>query len=282
MSVPSSPSTSNLRTQGFGVTDRYDAWWAEQVFTIVVMALFTVYALWRASENGHFEVGPYFSPFYSPNLKAMFPQAFEWVQFSPAFLILWAPLGFRGTCYFYRRTYYRAVFNDPPACAVDKPKQGLLRPLADYTGETVFPFVLQNFHRYFLYVALVLVGFHWYHAIESIQHNGQLGFGVGSLIIWLDTIFLSLYVFSCHSLRHLIGGKLNFFTNGLFNKFRFNLWKGQTILNQEHWFYAWGSLFTVGLCDLYIRLVSAGVIKDWNTWGIDFASMAHAAQQLPH
>jgi hypothetical protein len=83
-----------------------------------------------------------------------------------------------------------------------------LRPLADYTGETLFPFVLQNFHRYFLYVALVLVVFHWVHAFESIFYNGQIGFGVGSLIVWLDTIMLTLYVFSCHSLRHLIGGKL--------------------------------------------------------------------------
>jgi hypothetical protein len=188
-------------------------------------------------------------------------------------------LGFRGTCYFYRRTYYRALFNDPPACAVDKPKQGLFRPLADYTGETLFPFILQNFHRYFLYVALVLVAFHWYHAVNSLFYNGQLGFGTGSLIIWVDTIFLTLYVFSCHSLRHLIGGKLNRFTNGWFSKFRFNLWSGQTVLNQEHWFYAWGSLFTVGLCDLYIRLVSSGVLIDWNTWGVNFAAMAQA---LPH
>ncbi|MFN7311767.1 MAG: hypothetical protein ACK5T0_10455, partial [Vampirovibrionales bacterium] len=160
--------SKNLVTQGFGKTDRKDAWWWEQVFTVVALTVFGLYGVYRAFENGYYEVGPYLSPFYSPNLKAMFPQAFEWLQVSPAFLILWAPMGFRGTCYFYRRTYYRAIFNDPPACSVDKPKQGLLRPLADYTGETLFPFILQNFHRYFLYVALVLVVFHWVHAFESI------------------------------------------------------------------------------------------------------------------
>lgn len=264
--------SKNLVTQGFGKTDRKDAWWWEQVFTIVALTVFGFYGIYRAFENGFYEVGPYLSPFYSPNLKAMFPESFEWLKLSPAFLILWAPLGFRGTCYFYRRTYYRAIFNDPPACAVDKPKQGFLRPLADYTGETLFPFVLQNFHRYFLYVALILVVFHWVHAFESLMYNGQIGFGVGSLIIWLDTIMLTLYVFSCHSLRHLIGGRLNSFTGGFFSRLAYLKWFNQTKLNQEHWFYAWVSLFTVGLCDLYIRLVASGAITDWNTWGVNWSS----------
>jgi hypothetical protein len=263
-------SAKSLVTQGFGKTGRQDAWWWEQVFTVVTLGLFTVYGVYRAFENGYFEVGPYLSPFYSPNLKAMFPQAFEWLKLSPAFLILWAPLGFRGTCYFYRRTYYRAIFNDPPACAVDKPKQGFLRPMMDYTGETLFPFILQNFHRYFLYVALVLVVFHWVHAFQSLFYNGQLGVGVGSLIVWLDTILLTLYVFSCHSLRHLIGGRLNSFTGGLFSRLAYVKWFNQSKLNQEHWFYAWASLFTVGLCDLYIRLVASGAIVDFNTWGINW------------
>ncbi|MCS6266989.1 MAG: succinate dehydrogenase [Vampirovibrio sp.] len=265
-----------LKTQGFGITDRKDAWWWEQVFTIVVMGLFTIYATWAAAANAYFEVGPYFSPFYSPNLKAMFPEAFSWMSFSPAFLILWAPLGFRGTCYFYRRTYYRAIFNDPPACAVDKPKVGLLRWAADYTGETLFPFVLQNFHRYFMYAALVLVVFHWKHVWDSMFYKGQFGVGVGSLVILLDAVLLSLYVFSCHSLRHLLGGKLNNFMANIFSKFRFSLWEGQTVLNGQHWFYAWASLFTVGLCDLYIRLTAMGVIKDWNTWGIDWLTVLPA------
>jgi hypothetical protein len=271
-------TTPALKTEGFGITDRRDAWWWEQVFTIVVMTIFSIYAFWAAAQNAHFEIGPYFSPFYSPNLKAMFPDLFSWLSFSPAFLILWAPLGFRGTCYFYRRTYYRAIFNDPPACAVDKPKVGTLRWVADYTGETLFPFVLQNFHRYFMYVALVLVAFHWKHLIDSMFYKGQFGFGIGSLVILLDTLLLSLYVFSCHSLRHLLGGKLNNFMANAFSKLRFGLWNGQSILNGQHWFYAWASLFTVGLCDLYIRLVSMGIIADWNTWGVDWTKVpiAHA------
>ena len=37
---------------------------------------------------------------------------------SPAILILIFPLGFRFTCYYYRRSYYRSFWWSPPACAV--------------------------------------------------------------------------------------------------------------------------------------------------------------------
>jgi hypothetical protein len=255
--------TPTLRTQGYGVTERRDAWWWEQVFTLVALGGFSVYAFWAVSQNAYFEAGPYLSPFYSPNLAHMFPALAQWLPFSPAFLVLWIPLGFRGTCYFYRRTYYRAIFNSPPACAVDKPKG----TPANYTGERGFPFVLQNLHRYFLYFAIVLAAFQWVHVAHAFSYNGQLGFGLGTLIMLADAILLTLYVFSCHSVRHAIGGRLNTFTNGWLSKFRFKVWGLQTVFNQEHWFYAWASLFTVGLADVYIRLLAMGVLQDWNTWG---------------
>ncbi len=34
-------------------------------------------------------------------------------------LVLWIPLGFRATCYYYRKAYYRAFFFDPPACRTE-------------------------------------------------------------------------------------------------------------------------------------------------------------------
>ena len=37
-------------------------------------------------------------------------------------LVAWVPLGFRGTCYYYRKAYYRAFFWDPPACAIEEPR----------------------------------------------------------------------------------------------------------------------------------------------------------------
>ena len=59
-----------------------------------------------------------------------------------ALLVLPFLLGFRLTCYYYRRAYYRAFWQSPPACAVAEPH-------AKYTGETSFPLIFQNLHRYF-------------------------------------------------------------------------------------------------------------------------------------
>ena len=69
---------------------------------------------------------------------------------SAALIILIFPLGFRMTCYYYRKAYYRAFWLSPPACGVAEPHQA-------YSGETRLPLILQNVHRYFWYAA-VLVG----------------------------------------------------------------------------------------------------------------------------
>jgi hypothetical protein len=265
------PLPQGFRSEGTSKTEVTGAWWNENTFTLCALIVFGIYGVWAAAQNGHYHAGSYLSPFYSPQLKEMFPSFFSWVSFSPAFLVLWAPLGFRGTCYFYRRAVYRAAFNSPPACGVDTPKFQLFK---EYMGETVFPFVLMNFHRYFLYFALILAAFHWYHVFQSLFYKGQFGFGVGSFVILLDSILLTLYVGSCHSLRHLIGGKLNNFSGGLLSKLSYGIWNGQSKINLHHWLYAWVSLFTVGFADLYIRLVSMGIWTDWNTWGASFASVA--------
>ncbi len=155
----------------FGRTMRRDAWWIELVPIILVLGAFSVYATWRAFENEFYEWGPYLSPFYSPLIKI------SWWPLSPALLILWAPLGFRATCYYYRKAYYRAFFLDPPACAVGESRSH------NYRGETAFPFILQNLHRYFLYVALIFLIILWYDAIRAFWFNGRFGIGLGSLVL---------------------------------------------------------------------------------------------------
>ena len=55
-----------------------------------------------------------------------------WLVFSPAMLILWAPGGFRFTCYYYRGAYYKAFWADPPSCAVGEPRK-------TYCGERSVP-----------------------------------------------------------------------------------------------------------------------------------------------
>jgi hypothetical protein len=237
---------------GFGKTMRRDAWWLELIPVIIVLGGFGIYATVRAFEGAYYEWGPYLSPFYSP----LIDPHHRWWPFSPAILILGAPLGFRATCYYYRKAYYRAFFLDPPACAV-----GESRPHR-YSGETRFPFILQNLHRYFLYLALIFLIILWYDAIRAFWFNGHFGIGVGSLVLLANIILLSFYTFSCHSLRHIIGGKVDCFSCVTLGGPRRAAWRSTSFLNEHHMLFAWLSLCSVGLADFYIRLVATGTVQD--------------------
>ena len=233
-------------------TLRRDAWWTEAIPVIILLGGFGAYATFRAFEGKFFEWGPYLSPFYSPLIDA----SHRWWPWSPALLILVFPLGFRVTCYYYRKAYYRAFFMDPPACAVGESAH------RNYRGETGFPFILQNIHRYFLYGAIVFLCFLWYDAIRAFWFDGHFGVGLGSLVLLVNIIFLTLYLLSCHSLRHLVGGKLDCFSCSAFNRSRHGIWKRASFLYEHHMLFAWISLITVGFADFYVRMVSSGMIKD--------------------
>src|SRR6266404_846789 len=217
-----SGSPTLLPESRLGSTLRRDPWWMEILPVAVVLGGFGVYATLRAFENAYYFWGPYLSPFYSPLVD---PQH-RWWPFSPALLILAGPLGFRATCYYYRKAYYRAFFLDPPACAVGE------SPRRNYLGETSFFF------------------------------DGRFGVGVGSLVLTLNVSLLSLYTFSCHSLRHLAGGKLDCFSCANFGRSRFAAWRVSTFLNERHMLFAWCSLFSVGLADFYVRMLASGAIRD--------------------
>jgi hypothetical protein len=233
-------------------TLRQDAWWVEILPVVTVLSVFGIYATLRAFEGKFYEWGPYLSPFYSP----LIDPEHHWWPWSPAILILLGPLGFRATCYYYRKAYYRAFFMDPPACAVSE------RGQKKYCGETAFPFILQNIHRWFLYVAFVFLGFLWYDVVLAFFFPDGVGVGVGTVIMFINIVLLTMYTFSCHSLRHLVGGKLDCFSCSTFGPARHGAWRGLSILNERHMLLAWLSLFSVGLTDLYIRLLATGTLKD--------------------
>src|SRR5258706_2922504 len=142
--------------RSLGQTSRRDVWWVWPVLVFLGLSTFVVYATWAAFQGDHYHFGPYLSPFYSPELfgdspHALFgPKPAWWpgaIPFSGALLILWAPGGFRFTCYYYRGAYYKSFWGDPPACSVGEPRK-------HYLGEHRLPLILQNVHRYFLYLAL--------------------------------------------------------------------------------------------------------------------------------
>jgi len=229
---------------------RHDAWWVEPLIVVVVLAGFSVYATWAAFQGKHYEFGNYLSPFYSPLLKP------KWWPLSPALLVLGAPLGFRGTCYYYRKAYYRAFFADPMACAVGEPRG------SGYAGEASFPFVLQNIHRYLIYLAIPILFFLWWDIVRGFIFDGRFGIGVGSLMLLASNMLLTFYTFSCHSIRHLVGGRVDCFSCVVAGGPRHKVWTTQSWLNAHHMAWAWWSLFFVCAADLYVRLCAMGVLHD--------------------
>ena len=255
-------TVSILEHKGFGVTQRRDNWWIKPLLVFIGLSAFGVYSTWAAWQGNNFlftgHGAYYLSPFYSPQVQLWFGLH---LPFSFAFLILWIPLGFRATCYYYRKTYYRAFFLDPAACAVGEPKH------RHYHGERKFPFTVQNIHRYFFYLATIVLLFLWYDAVRAFFFRGttghlHFGVGVGSVVMLVNVIALSGFSFGCNSLRHLVGGKLDCFSCSRTARARYKIWGKVSILNLRHAEWAWVSLFSVGLTDLYIRLCAMGVLHD--------------------
>ena len=252
-----------LRNGGFGTTMRKDRWWVEPLLVFLGYTAFTVYANWAILENAFYELPGtgYLSPMYSPLLFRDQPGWWpSFIPYSAAWFILWAPLGFRFTCYYYRGAYYKGFWADPPSCAVGEP--GLRK---NYRGERFFPLIFQNVHRYFLYLAILFIFLLTYDAWLGLWFDGpngpgtQFGIGVGSLVLILNPILLGLYTFGCHSLRHLIGGRKDILSNAGLQK---NCYDCVSHLNKNHMKWAWISMFYVGFVDLYIRMCAKGIWTD--------------------
>ena len=265
------PARVTSAPQSFGGTMRTDVWWSQPLLVFLGLATFVVYSTWAAFQGNHYHFGPYLSPFYSPEVfgesahswfgpkPAWWP---GWLLFSPALLVLWAPGGFRLTCYYYRGAYYKSFWADPPACTVGEPRK-------TYRGENSFPLIMQNVHRYFLYLALlfilVLVSDVW-HALwftDPATGNARFGIGVGTIVLAINVVLLGGYTFGCHSLRHLVGGFRDQLSRSRVN---YSAYRCVGCLNQRHMLWAWMSLCWVGFSDLYVRLCSMGIWHDWRLW----------------
>ncbi len=222
-----------------------------------------MYSTWRAFANADYYAAPYVSPFYSPclaeNCRPMHAGPNTdllggWWGISPAIIILIFPLGFRLTCYYYRKAYYRGFWASPPACAVAEPHQ-------KYTGETRFPLILQNVHRYFFYAAILVAGILTYDTVLSFrdEHYAWGHMGLGTLVFLLNITLIWAYTLSCHSCRHIVGGKLKHFSR---HPVRYRAWQFVGRLNARHMLLAWASLVSVALADFYVYLVASGVFDD--------------------
>lgn len=248
-------------------TRRTDLWWLQPLLVFLGLSAFIVYSTWAAFQGVHYTYLGYLSPFYSPEIFGSSPHAWfgerpplwpAWLPFTPALLILWAPGGFRFTCYYYRGAYYKAFWLSPSNCTVGKPLKG-------YRGEKKIPLVLQNIHRYFLYLALVFLVFlsidvwhaHWFPTEDG---GTEFGIGVGTIVLLINVLLLGSYTLGCHSLRHLIGGKKDCVSTSVGGAMPY---KCVSCLNRKHMLFAWLSLFWVGFTDFYVRMCSMGVFTDW-------------------
>ncbi|MGV9990476.1 hypothetical protein [Streptomyces sp. NPDC003374] len=242
---------------------RTDRWWLAPAATAAGLFAFVVYSTWRAFANADYYAAPYVSPFYSPclaeNCRPMHagPNAAlfgSWWAISPAIIILIFPLGFRLTCYYYRKAYYRGFWASPPACAVAEPHR-------TYTGETRFPLILQNIHRYFFYAAIPVAGVLTYDTVLSFrdEHYRWGHMGLGTLVFLANIVLIWAYTISCHSCRHIVGGQLKHFSR---HPVRYRAWRLVSRLNARHMLLAWSSLVSVALADFYVYLVASGVFDD--------------------
>jgi hypothetical protein len=262
-------TVGEVRVPGLGTTRRKDAWWVAPLVQGLVFVAFSVYVTWAALQNANYWVPGtnYLSPFYAPELWGDSPHAWfgpkpDWLPypsflpFSPAVLILGGPLGFRMTCYYYRKFLYRSYLASPPSCAV-----GTLTG-ASYKGERKGLLLIMNLHRYFLYLALGFIVVLTWDAIRSFSFDGKFGIGVGSLVLTANSVLLACFTFGCNSLRHLVGGGTDCFSCAKGGNLKYAAWRGVSVFNRHHMLWAWVSMFAVAFADVYVRLVASGVWHD--------------------
>ncbi|HLU32484.1 MAG TPA: hypothetical protein VKZ74_00470 [Natronosporangium sp.] len=243
-------------------TLRPDRWWLTPALVVAGLTAWLAYGVIRVFMQRWYWVEEYhyLTPFYSPcTSTGCEPGASHFGQFTPDHpLIPYAALSlpflllFRLTCYYYRRAYYRSFWLSPPACAVpDAHKR--------YTGETRFPLIFQNLHRYMFYIALVITLVNTYDAILAFNGENGFGIGVGNFVLLGNVLMLWAYTISCHSCRHVFGGRLKHFSR---HPLRYRWWTFVSKLNTRHMEWAWITLGTLALTDAYIMAVSAGWITD--------------------
>jgi hypothetical protein len=253
--------------RGFGTTSRRDSWWMAPLGVFLGLSAFVVYATWAAFQGEHYHYGPYLSPFYAPELWGESPHAWfgtkpPWwpgfLTFSPALLILPFPGGFRFTCYYYRGAYYKAFWADPPSCAVGEPRKS-------YLGENSFPLILQNVHRFFMWVAIVFIALLAYDVWNAFWFTNpvtgakEFGIGVGTIVLGVNVVLLASYTWGCHVLRHVVGGRKKEISKSPVCDMAYTCVSG---LNVRHQLFAWCSLFSVMFADVYVRMCSMGIFTD--------------------
>jgi hypothetical protein len=259
---PTLPAGARPRASIDAKTLRTDRWWLAPLLTVSLLTLWVAYATVRAFMQKWYWVDQYhyLTPFYSPCVSnGCDPNSAEFGRFLPdwpfipfASLTLPFLLLFRLTCYYYRRAYYRSFWASPPACGVPDGHRS-------YSGETRFPLIFQNAHRYAFYAAVLISFVNTWDAIVAFHSPKGFGFGLGNVVLVANVVMLWAYTMSCHSCRHIVGGRLKHFSK---HPLRYWAWLQISKLNAKHMQLAWITLGTLMLTDAYVMSVSAGWFND--------------------
>ena len=257
-------ATTGIHSPGRAKIDadtlRTDRWWLQPLGVFLALTAFVVYSAWRVFSGKYYYSAPYISLFYSPCLTTQCVEGAEpggpisWWMLSPSLLIAWIPLTFRFSCYYYRKAYFRSFWLSPPACAVAEPH-------TTYSGERKLPLILNNLHRYALYLALILNVILTIDAVMAFRTpDGKWGYlGLGTLILTFNAVALWFYTLSCHSCRNITAGRITHFSK---HPVRYKLWTQVSKLNTRHQQLAWTTLATLAITDFYVMSVAAGWIND--------------------
>ena len=129
--------------------------------------------------------------------------------------------------------------------------------------ETAFPFILQNLHRYFLYLAFFPLFFLWLDAAPRRRPRRRVADRARrSPILFVNAALLTGYSLSCHSLRHLVGGRIDCFSCTPPDAGPLHALAAAHVAEPAPHAWAWASLISVTLADVYVRLLALGVITD--------------------
>jgi hypothetical protein len=260
--TPSAGPNGNGRAAIPARTLRTDNWRKAPIITVILLTLWILYAVVRAFMQKWYWVEDYhyLTPFYSPCVStgcegdsSLFGRFLPDIAIFPFAMLTLPFLGlFRLTCYYYRRAYYRSYWGSPPACAVPDFHK-------TYGGESRLPLILQNSHRYFFYFAVLLSIVNTIDAVLAFHSPTGFGIGLGTIILVINVVLLWAYTISCHSCRHIVGGRLRHFSK---HPLRYRAWGFVSTLNTKHMQLAWTTLGTLVVADFYVMAVAAGWISD--------------------
>ncbi len=228
---------------GLGKTRRVDRWWVAPgvqatLFTVCATYLFISGILLTPLFGTPYEVDHYLSPLFSPLIR---PEGCR-----PGSAPACSSCGCRSG------SVRRATTTARPTTASTsriRPVAPLASPpsIAATRWRSALPFILQNLHRCSCTSrSSRSSSCGWMPSWRS-RTPVSGGSGLGVAILLVNAFLLTGYSLSCHSLRHLVGGRLDCFSCSRRTQVRYTLWQRLTGMNLHHMAWAWASLISVTL-----------------------------------